>query len=108
MHERIVSSLINAAQESVPFTQPYSNPSRAHPRWNDFVKSFQSEELDCFDNIWIGSGRPQSGFVCNKRRSSRKAYHKQVDFVLKHKSKIKGVKIVESLTHMTSGRNAIS
>ena len=31
LHKHIVSSLINAAQETVPFTQPYSNPSRAHP-----------------------------------------------------------------------------
>ena len=47
-HVHIVSSLINAAQESVPFTQPYSNdnPSRSHPGWNDFVKSFQSVALD--------------------------------------------------------------
>ena len=90
-----MSSLINAAQETVPFTQPYSNPSRAHPGWNDFVKSFQSEALD-WHSIWISSGRPQSGFVCDMRRSSRKAYHKQVDFVLKRESKIKGVKIAES------------
>ena len=71
---------------------------RAHPEWNDFVKSFQSEALD-WHSIWISSGRPQSGFVsivCDMRRSSRKAYHKQVDFVLKRESKIKGVKIAES------------
>ena len=41
LHEHIVSSLINDAQETVPFTQPYSHPSRAHPGWNDFVKYFQ-------------------------------------------------------------------
>ena len=87
--------MINAVQETVPFTQPYSHPSRAHPGWNDFVKSFQSEALD-WHSIWISSGRPQSGFVCDMRRSSRKAYHKQVDFVLERESKIKGVKIAES------------
>ena len=57
LHEHIVSSFINAAQETVPFTQPYSNPSRAHPGWNVFVKSFQSEALD-WHSIWISSGRP--------------------------------------------------
>ena len=68
-----------------------------HAGWNDFVKSFQSEALD-WHSIWISSGRPQSGFVCDMRRSSRKAYHKQVDFVfvLKRESKINGVKIAES------------
>ena len=84
-----MSSLINAAQETVPFTQPYSN--RAHPGWNDFVKSFQSEALD-WHSIWISSGRPQSGFVCDMRRSSRKAIHKQVDFVLNVKVKLKVLK----------------
>ena len=110
LHEHIVSSLINAAQETVPFTQPYSNPSRAHPGWNDFVKSFQSEALD-WHSIWISSGRPQSGFVCDMRRSSRKAYHKQIDFVLKRESKLKVLKLLKvfkSLTHVISGRNAIS
>ena len=102
LHEHIESSLINAAQETVPFTQPYSPPSPAHPGWNDFVKSIQSEALD-WHSIWISSGRPESGFVYDMRRSSRKTYHRQVDFlvftyfiVLKRESKIKGVKIAES------------
>ena len=73
----------------------YSHSSRAHPGWSDFVKSFQSEVLD-WHSIWISSGRPQGGFVYVLRRSSRKAYHKQVDFVLKRESIIKGVKIAVS------------
>ena len=60
-----------------------------------FVKSFQSEALD-WHSIWIRSGRPQSGFVYDMRRSTRKAYHKQVDFVLKRENKIKGTKIVDN------------
>ena len=72
----------------------YSNLSGARPGWNGFVKSFQSETLD-WHSIWISSGRQHSGFVCDMRRSSRKAYHKQVDFVLKRESKMKGVKIAE-------------
>ena len=54
----------------------------------NFVKSFLSEALD-WHSIWIRSGRPQSGFVYDMRRSTRKAYHKQVDFVLKRENKIK-------------------
>ena len=36
------------------------------------------------------------------RRSPRKAYHKQVNFVLKRESKIKGVKIAESFSKSDS------
>ena len=50
-HEHFVKSLITAAQQHIPFTQPYSEPSRTHPGWNDFVKSFPSEALD-----WHQSG----------------------------------------------------
>ena len=95
LHEHIVKSLITAVQQHIPFTQPYSKPSRTHPGWNDFVKSFQSDALD-WHSIWIRSGRPQSGFVYYMRRSTRKAYHKQVEFVLKRENKIKGTKYADN------------
>ena len=77
LHEHIVSSLVTAAQESITFTQPYSKPNRTHPGWNEFVKPFQSEALD-WHSVWINSGRPQSGFVYDMRRSTRKAYHEKL------------------------------
>ena len=86
LHEHIVSSLVTAAQESITFTQPYSKPKRTHLGWNEFVKPFQSEALD-WHSVWINSGRPQSGFVYDMRRSTRKAYHEKVDSVLKRKKK---------------------
>ena len=90
MNKHIVKSLITAAQQVIPFTQPYSEPSRTHPRWNDFVKSFQSEALD-WHSIWIRSGRPQSGFVYDMPYVLN-----VVDFVIKRDNKIKGRKIADN------------
>ena len=66
-----------------------------NPAWNEFVKPFQSEALD-WHSVWINSGRPQSGFVYDMRRSTRKAYHEKVDSVLKREKQIKRIKVAES------------
>ena len=101
LHEHIVSSLVTAAQESITFTQPCSKPNRTHPGWNEFVKPFQSEALD-WHSVWINSGRPQSGFVYDMRRSTRKAYHEKVDSVLKREKQIKGIRIADSYLNSNS------
>ena len=100
-HEHIVSSLVTAAQESITFTQPYSKPNRTHPGWNEFVKPFQSEALD-WHSVWINSGRPQSSFVYDMRRSTRKAYHEKVDSVLKREKQIKGIRTADSYLNSNS------
>ena len=77
LHEHIASLLVTAAQASITFIQPYPKPNRTHPGWKEFVKPFQSEELD-WHSVWINSGSPQSGFVYDMRRSTRKAYHEKL------------------------------
>ena len=72
-----------------------------HPGWNEFVKPFQSEALD-WHSVWINSGRPQSGFVYDMRRSTRKTYHEKVDSVLKREKQIKGIRIAESYLNSNS------
>ena len=65
------------------------------------LKVFQSEALN-WHSVWINSGRPQSGFVYDTRRSTRKAYHEKVDFVLKRKKQIKGIRIADSYLNSNS------
>ena len=55
----------------------------------------QSEAL-IWHSVWINSGRPQSGFVYDMRRSTRKAYHEKVASVLKREKQIKGIRIADS------------
>ena len=59
--------MINAAKDSIAYTKPYSKhyTCTSRPRWNDYVKSVQSESLDWYC-IWISWGRPESGFVHDK------------------------------------------
>ena len=67
----------------------------------NFFKPFQSETLD-WHSVWINSGRPQSGFFYDMRRSTRKAYHEKVNSVLKRENQIKGIKIAHSYRNSNS------
>ena len=88
----IVYAMINAAKDSIPYTKPYC-PSR--PEWNDYVKLFQSEALDWYSR-WISCWRPESGFVHDMRCATRKACHKQAEFVIKREQQLKAEKLAAS------------
>ena len=97
----IVYAMINAAKDSIPYTNPYSKHCPSRPGWNDYVKSFQSEALD-WHSIWISCGRPESGFVHDMRCATRKAYHKQTDFVIKREQQLKAEKLAASYVNSRS------
>ena len=74
--------MINAANDSTPYTNPYFKQCPSRPWWNNYVKLFQSKAPD-WHSIWISCRRPESGFVHDMRCATRKAYYKQADFVIK-------------------------
>ena len=51
---------------------------------------------------WINSGRPHSGFVYDKRRLTRKAYHEKVDSVLMREKQVKGIRTADSYLNSNS------
>ena len=42
-HADIVSAMINAAKDIIPYTKPYSRHCPSRPGWNDYVKSHRSD-----------------------------------------------------------------
>ena len=72
-----VTSILTAAKNNIPYTQPYSKHCPARSGWNDYVKSFQRD----------------TGFVHDMKCATRKSYHKQENYVIKRDPKLKGEKL---------------
>ena len=93
LHDSIITALQNSAKEVLQFTKPYVNVhKKSLSGWNDNVSNYKSDALQ-WHHIWLNCGCPESGYVFNMRKDTRKTYHKNVKFIHRNQSRLQGEKI---------------
>ena len=73
MCDTIISTILNAADVSIPLASKTSKRKHVIPGWNEMVRPLRESSL-FWHQIWKDCGRPQSGALYEIRRQTRARY----------------------------------
>ena len=91
-HKQLVEACITAGRESIPSVK---NKGRK-AGWEEFVAPHQREAI-FWNRLWVENGKPDSGWICAIRDSTRREYKRISRWVIRNQEKLKADKMATAL-----------
>ena len=90
--EDILKSCFLASDECIPCVKL----KKGIPKWNEVARPAKETAL-FWHSIWLSCGRPNTGFVCNIRRTTRATYHRLVKDLKRNEMVNRSEKMAQSI-----------
>ena len=94
LHDHLIHSCMLAAERTIPFTKPDNKQHRNKSGWNEHVSKEFDHALH-WHILYLQHGRPQSGFINEKRKFTKYIYHKKVIQIDSYQKRIKKTRIAK-------------